>query len=381
MKTLPHFNHLFGKSTLAILALLVLSLVPSHAVNYTWINNGTDWNTPANWSPSSGIPNAGGDVVIFNTAAIIQPNISSSVLVSRITANSASATGYILSSSEGVALTLGTTSTGTSSSINYQPNSGSLTISAQLILGAANATTQTFNVVNAGGTINISGSISSTNTVQLQKTGPGKLVLSSATNSYSGGTLISGGTLVLNGTGTLGTGNLTLAGGVFDISELSGSTYSHASALVGAGSILGGGKTLSVNGLAVSGTLLAENITLSLAGISSFSFTDPNFSGGSFDSVTGSIGGTEAVNFGGTLSLNFSGGSYSYGSSVQIFDVDSYSGSFSEVSFSGLDAGQSAIFDASTGTVTVIPEPSVWSLCALGALLLAAKRRRNLHKA
>lgn len=381
MKTLPHFNHLFVKSTLALLALLLLPLAPLHAVQYTWNNTGTDWNTPSSWNPSSGssFPN-GADVVIFSTTAVTQPNISSSVSIQRLTLNAVAATGYILSSSGGATLTLTATTDGTSSAINYTPSStSSFTVNAPLILGAAASSTQTIHVPNTNGTVQVNSSISSTHAVTLQKTGNGRLVLASADNSYSGGTRVSAGTLLLEGVGVLGSGNLTMNGGTFDISAISSSSYSHASALTGNGTLRGGAKTLAVNGLAPASLLSLENITLSLSGVSSFLFTDPSFGADSFGLVEGAA--STAVNFGGTLSLNFSGGSYSYGSSVQIFDVASYSGSFSDVNFSGLDAGQSAIFDASTGTVTVIPEPSVWSLCALGALLLAAKRRRSLHNA
>ena len=65
-----------------------------------------------------------------------------------------------------------------------------------------------------------------------------------------------------------------------------------------------------------------------------------------------------SVVFGGVLSLSFTGGSYVNGSSVRIFDVDAYSGAFSAVNYAGLGAGQSAIFDATTGYVTVVPEPT-----------------------
>ena len=360
-----------------LLAALLGSLSASHAINYTWNNTGTDWNTPASWSPASGsgIPNTGGDVVIFSTAAGTNPNISSSIGVSRITANSSSASGYTLTSSGGATLTLGATTAGTTAAINYTPSSGTLTVAAPVILGASGGSTQTFNVNATGGTLLVSGPVSSTNSVQLQKSGAGTLILSSAANSYSGGTLISAGTLLLDGEGVLGSGALTMNGGTFDISGITGSTYTHGAALAGAGSLTGGGKTLEVNGLSASGTLLATNITLSLAGTSTFDFSSPAFGAGTFDLIQGSVGGTETVIFGGTLSLNFAGGSYANGSTVQIFAVDSYSGAFDSVSFSGLDAGQSAIFDATTGYVTVVPEPGAVALFGLGSMLMVLRRR------
>jgi autotransporter-associated beta strand repeat len=366
-----------GRLSATFLAALLGSLAASQAINYTWNNTGTDWNTPSSWNPASGsgIPNAGGDVVIFNTPAVTQPDISSSISVSRITANSSSATGYTLTSSGGATLTLGATAVGTSSAINYLPATGSLTVNAPIILGAAGGSTQTVNVNAAGGTVAIGGPISSTHSVQLQKTGAGTLILSSADNSYSGGTLISAGTLLLNGSGVLGSGALTLDGGTFDISGITGSTYTHAAALNGAGTLVGGGKTLEVSELAASGTLLTSHITLSLSGTSVFDFSNPSFGADTYSLVQGSISGTETVIFGGTLQLNFAGGSYANGSSVQIFAVDNYVGAFDSVVFSGLEPGQQAVFDASTGTVTVVPEPGAVVLVGLGSVLLVGRRR------
>jgi hypothetical protein len=55
------------------------------------------------------------------------------------------------------------------------------------------------------------------------------------------------------------------------------------------------------------------------------------------------------------------------------------SGSFSAVNTTGLGSGQSATFDAATGYVTIVPEPSSLVLAGAGALLcgmLAWRRRR-----
>jgi len=364
---------------LPLLLAMVLGAAPAvHAINYTWNNTGTDWNAPASWLPASGsgIPNSGGDVAIFNAAALSNPNISSSISISRITANSSSSTGYTLSSTGGAAITLGAATTGTSSAINYTPSSGSFSISAPIILGAAGGSTQTVNVTT-GGTVAASGAISSTNSVRLQKSGGGALVISSAANTYTGGTTVSAGTLLLSGAGVLGSGDLTLSGGTFDISGLSTASYSLGASLIGAGTVSGGGKTFSTSGLALSGTLLTDNITLSLAGVSTFEFASAGFAAGTFDLVQGATG---SVVLGGTLSLSFAGGAYANGSTVRIFDVANYSGSFSSVNFSGLGAGQSAVFDAATGSVTVVPEPEAWVLFTLGAVTVACALVRNRRR-
>jgi len=45
------------------------------------------------------------------------------------------------------------------------------------------------------------------------------------------------------------------------------------------------------------------------------------------------------------------------------------------VNFSGLGAGQSAVFNATTGFVTVIPEPQAALIGGIGMLALLRRRR------
>ena len=95
-------------------------------------------------------------------------------------------------------------------------------------------------------------------------------------------------------------------------------------------------------------------------------------------------GGAESIAFGGTLNLNFSGGSYSNNSTFKIFNfnADSYSGNFSTVNFSGLGDGQSATFNPTDGTITVVPEPRAWLLMGIGVwfMLWNGRRRRRLQE-
>jgi len=60
--------------------------------------------------------------------------------------------------------------------------------------------------------------------------------------------------------------------------------------------------------------------------------------------------------------------------------VDSYSGGFGTVNFSGLGAGQSATFNATNGLVTVVPEPKTWVMLGIGTsfMLWNLRRKRNL---
>jgi autotransporter-associated beta strand protein len=72
------------------------------------------------------------------------------------------------------------------------------------------ATTSTLEIVDAGGTVTVSGVISGAGT--LAKSGAGKLTLSNAANSHSGGVNLSGGTLNYGHIAALGTGSVTFTG-------------------------------------------------------------------------------------------------------------------------------------------------------------------------
>jgi len=88
---------------------------------------------------------------------------------------------------------------------------------------------------------------------------------------------------------------------------------------------------------------------------------------------------TDFVTFGGVLSLAFSGGAYTNGSAVKVYDVpgDNYDGNFEAITSTGLGPYQSALFDPATGLVTVIPEPGPVALVGGGLALLVVLRRRR----
>ena len=76
----------------------------------------------------------------------------------------------------------------------------------------------------------------------------------------------------------------------------------------------------------------------------------------------------------GDTSTGISGGTHA-NSSVQIFDFESFSGNFTTVNFTGLGVGQSAVFNATTGFVTVIPEPQAALIGGIGMLALLRRCR------
>ena len=232
----------------------------------------------------------------------------------------------------------------------------------------------------------------------LTKSGVGTLTLAGAnsysrvTNSYDGGlTRISAGTLALSGTGSIGTGGLNLgttgSPGTFDLAALTAGTYSLPATgnLAGVGSLSGNGKSLAVLGAFTPGNspgtvTLGSGFTLDLSqsGSSVFEITNPAYTAGTYDLVSGD---GSAV-FGGVLNLVFSGGTYATGADVlQIFaNAGGRSGNFSAVNATGLAAGQSATFNAATGFISVVPEPSTWASLLAGLACggyMRFRRRRD----
>lgn len=174
--------------------------------------------------------------------------------------------------------------------------------------------------------------------------------------------------------------------GVFDIAGLTAGTYSWPSSasLTGVGTLSGNGKSLAVLGTLAPGNSVGTMtvgaglaLDLSNSGSTVFEITDPGYTAGTFDRISGS----GSVVFGGVLNLAFSGGSYADGTDVlQIFvNTGGRSGNFSAVNATGLAAGQSATFNPTTGFITVVPEPStcIAALAGLacGGFSLACRRR------
>jgi hypothetical protein len=123
-----------------------------------------------------------------------------------------------------------------------------------------------------------------------------------------------------------------------------------------------------------------DGLTLGSGSNSVFDITDPSLAALSFDQISND--GGDAAHFGGTLTLAFSGGSYANGSIIPIFSgFGSYAGNFSSVHYSGLEAGQQAIFNAATGAVSIaaVPEPATVALMAIGGALTLGRRRRRVR--
>jgi T5SS/PEP-CTERM-associated repeat protein/autotransporter-associated beta strand protein len=282
-------------------------------------------------------------------------------------------TGTLTISGSGLVSVSGTLSKGTSGTVNLN-SGGTLQIGvggAGGVLDVAALTNNGTLIFNHSNASAYSGIISGTGSVKKQ--GGGQLTLNGA-NSYTGLTTISGGTIALSGTGSIGTGGLNLgSGGVFDIVALTSGTYSLPSTgdLIGSGTLTGNGHTLAVLGSFLPGNspgtvTVDTGFTLDLSGATSttFDITSPLFTPGTYDLVNGN----GSVIFGGILNLTFSGGSYDNGTNVlQLFaNTGGFSGDFTSVVSTGLAAGQFATFNATTGYVSAVPEPSAYAMALAG---------------
>src|SRR5438552_1360712 len=284
----------------AIFVLVLAFFLPersAHAANRTWSNTGTDFNAGASWG---GTAPGSADVAVFNVAAITQPNLSASLTIKELNFSATTSSGYDLtSSSTSIKLTLTNTGTGAGSAINAANTSGTNTIDAPIVLGAAAGSTQTFTQA-AGGTLIMNGVISNTNSVTLNLTG-GIIQLAGA-NTYSGGTTVNAGTLNINNASALGTGTFTIATGsnaIIDNTTGSAITLSTNNAQVwnsdftftgtqslnlGTGAVtLGASRTVTVNAnnLTVGGVISGSGFGLTKAGAGTLTLAGTNtYSGG-----------------------------------------------------------------------------------------------------
>jgi autotransporter-associated beta strand protein len=166
-----------------------------------------------------------------------------------------------------------------SGAINFA-NTGSCVLS-----GTNTARTLTLTGTNTGNNT-LAGIITDNGTgaTSLVKSGGGTWLLSGV-NTYTGGTTVTGGTLVTDATGTIGTGNLTLAGGnlvLGNASALSNNATFTFSPSMGAGSInlnFTGVKALAA---LTNGTLYAVAGTYNAAQLNTFFGTSVFSGSGSF---------------------------------------------------------------------------------------------------
>jgi fibronectin-binding autotransporter adhesin len=285
----PYFYRLSASCVATALLLTPFFAETSRAANRNWQNSGTDWNTGTNWSGNS-VPVAG-DTATFGIVKGTNPNLSASDTISILNFSTAASSGYdITSSNTGIKLTLTSTGTGAAGAINAANTTGTNTIDAPLILGAAAASTQTFTQAS-GGTLIVNGVISSTNTLTLNLAGAGTVQFSGA-NTYAGATTVSAGVLNIRNNTALGT-------------TANGTSVTSGAALELQGTIAVGAEALALNGTGISSGGALRNISgnNSYAGLITLgSATRINSDSGTLtlDVASGNaITGTQNLTFGG----------------------------------------------------------------------------------
>jgi|GEM_PF-2130076 len=219
--------------SLALTAALFPALAAGADREWKNIEGNTDWNTADNWATDR--PNAS-DAANFSDAAIANPNLSESTTISKIRFRRADAgkgyesgTGYGISGNPGTSLTL--MSTAAQGTIEAQNQSGTNTISVNLILGmAASEENLPLFVQSSGGTLILSGNISSTHAItELVISNQGTLILSGE-NSYAGSTRLGGGvngTTHINHASALSAGTINIIGTTLANSSGAAITLAH----------------------------------------------------------------------------------------------------------------------------------------------------------
>jgi autotransporter-associated beta strand protein len=212
-------------------------------------------------------------------------------------------------------------------------------------------------VFNRANSYTYTGDISGTGT--LAQSGAGTLFLG-GNSTYSGSTTVTSGTLVVNGS----------------IADTSSVTVGTGGTLGGSGTV--GGLT-TINGTFGPGNSIDEMTFaagLILAGISNFEI-DPTITLGLNADLATVAGG---LTYGGILNLTYGGapGDFAYGQTFNLFDWSGAgpTGSFSAINLPALDEGlewQNNL--ATSGSFTVVPEPSAAALAAFGSFALLRRRR------
>jgi autotransporter-associated beta strand protein len=201
----------------------------------------------------------------------------------------------------------------------------------------------------------------------LTKLGAGTLTLT-ASNSFTGDTLVTAGTLALSGNGSLpGTQNIIVgSGATLDVSQRSDGTLTIVHNGFPGQTLRGQG---TVNGNVVVQNLLAPGLSTG-TNIGTLQFdNDLTLGGGCVMEITKSpltndvvkVAGT--LTFGGALAVaQLDGNPLAIGDSFKLFDAPGHTGAFLQVVLPPLAAGLAWNTNAlySTGVISVVPAPPVF---------------------
>jgi autotransporter-associated beta strand protein len=256
----------------------------AQAAQRIWNNTGTNFNSTGSWT--GGVVPSGSNVAAFTTVEGTQPNLSVSIGISGFYFIGSGSSGYdITSSSAAIKFTLtgigatgsGGVADGSAAAIRSEITSGTNTIDAPLILGAAAAATQVF-FQSAGGTLVVNSVLTNTNAITLDLKGTGIIQLNGSNTSLTAAVRINdaGTTLVIGNDSALGTGTFTMA----------------SSGTLQAG---GGARTIANN------IVLAGNTTIS--GSNSFLFNTGSFTSSGAASRSLTVSNTGGIELAGNVFL------------------------------------------------------------------------------
>jgi len=355
------------------------------------VSSNTYWSNSVNWvggiAPGAGV--AKDDIAVLSRAygnLAVSRALTNDASISLggiwIGANNANNGRMTLNSSGGSTITLTNTSGGSTFIIKTNnANAGAVgtdVINTPIVLGANLAIS---NRSTYGG-LTISGAISETGSrsVTIDNASSG-LITMSASNSYSGGTVLNTGKLLLGNNAALGTGALTINGGTLDVTaarttdnnnalNLNGDfNFAGANTLnTGTGAVtLGGNRQITVDAstLTIGGVIGDEANTYSLtkAGAGTLTLTNANtYSGGTVLSLgTLNIGHTNAL---GTGSLTINGGTLANtsASAINTTNAVAINGDFTFSSAQTLGLLGSTTLGTAAGSSRTIANSSAGSL-------------------
>lgn len=276
--------------------------------------------------------------------------------------------GATLRSSTSLRLPAGTALTVNGSGIFDLGNTDSVS-DTQTIASLAGSGTVTINSGNRDKTLSVNGTASTTfsgnltnasQVLGLIKANSGTLVLSGTGNTYNGTTSVQAGGLVV--TGSITNSATTITGGF-----LGGNGTVQSISLASGGRLAPG-----VGGI---GTLNASNLLWDGGGIMQFDLSNAN---NSSDRLA--LSGSFTRGAGSGFVFDFQNSGFSTGTPV-VYTMLTFAGSSgfsaSDFSYTNLGSGLSGTFSLNSGSLefSVIPEPSVVGLLALGLGIVLVRRR------
>ncbi len=330
-----------------------------------------------------------GTLVLANSGALGKYNLSTNY-ISLNAGSGGDQAALLTDAAMTVANDIGTLDSATGTDKNTLGGQGAFasTFSGNITLGQISPGNNTTEgqaltlTADAGGSVTISGDLlqptgSTSTATSITKIGTGLVILSGASNNYTGTTTVQAGNLQVNGALT-GTGAVTVD---------SGATLSGIGTIAGAVTVNTGG--ILSPGDAPGKFTLNGGLTLANNGILDFTLGSPNVAGGTGGN---DLVSTAALTLGTGLTVHITQGA---GYGTGLYHLIDYSGAltnnssnFTGWTVTGLAAGQTAVFSLGTdGTsnavnLTIssssIPEPATLGLLAIGSLgLLAGRRRRS----